>query len=106
MHTKQIILFFLLIYMTTILYAEQYDIGEIVLAYLEETELYYVGTVVEYDDTIKGGGYYIVFEDGDQDVIPVVHIRPFDLKPGSKVQAMWSDGYMYPGTIARIVYPF
>jgi hypothetical protein len=102
MNIRGILLFFLFVCVSSIVSADGYDIGEKVLAYWEASELYYVGTVVEYDTTIKGGGYYIVFADGDQDLIPYVNIKPFTLTSGSPVLAMWSDGYLYPGIIARI----
>jgi hypothetical protein len=78
-------------------------IGSPVLAYWEETQLYYVGTVVEKDNTVKGGGYLVIFADGDQAVVPGVRVRELDVKEGTKVLAMWSDKSYYPGTVAKIV---
>ncbi|MBN2440810.1 MAG: hypothetical protein JXJ04_05675 [Spirochaetales bacterium] len=103
MNMGKSVIILLLICIATHVFADGYMDGERVLAYWEETELYYIGTIIEYNDTIKGGGYYVVFADGTQGLIPFVHITLFDLKAGSKVLALWSDGYMYPGTIARVL---
>jgi hypothetical protein len=100
----KVLLFFLVsLFAVTSVCGIDFDIGERVLAYWEDSSLYYVGTTVEYDSTIKGGGYHIVFADGDQDVIPITRIKPFDLKVGSKVLALWSDGNLYNGTIHKIL---
>ena len=61
------------------------EIGDRVLAYWKRTKLYYVGTAVEYDSSVKGGAYRIIFEDGDQAVVPYALIRSMNIKKGSKV---------------------
>ena len=41
------------------------NIGDTVFAYWEPFSSYFIGTVVEYDGTQKGGAYLVVFEDGE-----------------------------------------
>lgn len=79
------------------------NIGDTVFAYWEPASMYFVGTAVEYDDTQKGGAYYIVFADGDQKLIPYAMIKPFNLTVGDKVMALWSSGGYYPGMVSKIV---
>ncbi|MEK6795117.1 MAG: hypothetical protein AABZ39_10090 [Spirochaetota bacterium] len=87
----------------SILSAQSFSVGQEVMAYWEKAKLYYVGTVVEIDSTVKGGGYRIVFADNDSGVIPSARVRTLKLDAGTKVLARWSDGKMYPGTIAKVV---
>jgi hypothetical protein len=77
--------------------------GDMCLAYWEENDLYYVGTVAAEDNTVKGGGYLVIFADADQAVVPRDRVKPFTIKAGSKVLALWSDGDLYPGTVSRII---
>lgn len=78
--------------------ARAVEVGDTVLAYWSASRAYYIGTAVEKAD----GGYLVVFEDGDQGVIPENKIRKFDLKVGSPVIARWTNGQLYPGKIARV----
>jgi hypothetical protein len=80
-----------------------FEIGDSVLAFWEPNKLYYVGTIVERDSTVKGGAYRIIFADGDQAVVPTAKIRELNITEGSIVLAMWSDKRFYPGTVAKIV---
>jgi hypothetical protein len=50
-----------------------------------------------------GGGYLVVFEDGDQAVLKETQIRKNDLKVGSAVVARWQDGHFYSGKIGKVV---
>jgi hypothetical protein len=59
----------------------------------------FLGTVVAEAE----GGYHVVFEDGDEAVVPLDRMRKAELAVGSRVFARWRDGRHYPGTIARIV---
>jgi hypothetical protein len=81
----------------------EFGVGDRVFAYWEESEGYFVGTIVETDSTIKGGGFLVVYDDGDQAVVPYARIKPLDVQAGSKVFAKWSDGKLYPGTVKRII---
>ena len=83
--------------------ANEYKTGESVLAYWEATKLYYVGTIATVDNTIKGGGCLVIFEDGDQAIIPSSLIKPIDVREGKQVLAMWKDKKFYPGVINKIV---
>lgn len=74
-------------------------VGDTVLAWWEPNKVYFVGTAVEK----SGPGYLIVFEDGDQAVIPATKIRPFNLKVGSAVFARWTDGQYYSGKVVKAV---
>lgn len=73
--------------------------GSTVLAWWAQGEAWFVGTVVE----PQGGGFLVVFEDGDQAVVPAARIKALDIRVGSPVLALWSDKKFYPGTVARIV---
>lgn len=77
------------------------EAGQTVWAYWEETGGYYPGVAVAADSTIKGGGFLVVFFDGDSGVIPGVRVRPFSAKAGMKVFAKWTDGKYYPGKIGK-----
>ncbi len=79
----------------------QVEVGQTVWAYWEETGGYYPGVAVKADSTVKGGGFLVVFFDGDSAVVPVVRVRPFSAKVGSKVYAKWTDGKYYPGRVSK-----
>jgi hypothetical protein len=81
----------------------QVKIGDTVLGYWAETKAYYVGTVVGTDESITGGGYLVIFRDGDRAILSPQQIKPMTLVVGSKVMAMWSDKRFYPGVINKIV---
>ncbi|MBI4979397.1 MAG: hypothetical protein HZC28_18110 [Spirochaetes bacterium] len=98
-----IITFLALLMSGAVLTAQSFSVGDEVMGYWEPAKLYYVGTVVEIDNTIKGSGYRIVFADNDSAVIPSVRVRPFNLAAGTAVLARWSDGKMYQGKIAKVV---
>ncbi len=84
--------------------AQALKIGSRCLAYWEENKTWYVGAIVEEDSTIKGGGYLVVFADGDVAVVPATLVKPLTIGAGSKVMAMWwKNGSFYPGTVARVV---
>jgi hypothetical protein len=74
-------------------------VGDTVLAYWEPAKAYFIGTAVEKAD----GGYLVVFEDGDRAVVPEAKIRKYDLKVGSPVIALWTDGMRYRGKVAKVV---
>lgn len=74
------------------------EVGETVLAYWAPAKAYFVGTAVEKTP----GGYRVVFEDGDQGVVPPDKIRKFDIKVGTAVMARWTDRQFYPGKVARV----
>lgn len=74
-------------------------IGETVFAYWEPFEGYFVGTVVERNDT----GYRVVFEDGDQAKLNANQIHKFRLEVGMDIIARWDDGAYYSGKIAQLV---
>jgi hypothetical protein len=78
-------------------------IGAMCLAYWEPNDYYFVGTVVEDSSETGGGGYRVIFADGDQAVVPAALVKRLDIGVGSKVYAMWSDKRFYSGTVARIV---
>jgi hypothetical protein len=78
---------------------ENVMIGDTVLAYWEPGGAYFVGTAVEKVDS----GFTILFEDGDQAVVPAAKIRKYDLGVGAAVIARWSDGEFYKGIIAQVV---
>ncbi len=80
----------------------QVDLGQTVWAYWEETGGYYPGVAVEYDNSIKGGAYRVVFFDTDSALVPATRIRPLSLKVGGPIYAKWTDGQYYPGRIAKI----
>jgi len=80
-----------------------YKPGDRVFAWWEQTESYYVGTVVEVDNTIKGGGYMILFYDGAKAVVPIARIKTFKVKVGDDVWGLWSDNEYFPGKIQKIV---
>ena len=73
------------------------------LAYWQDDGMYYFGTPVEYDNTVKGGAFLIIFEDGSQSLVPSALIVDFWLEIGTKVYARWGSGGMYPGRVANIV---
>ena len=77
--------------------------GDMCLAFWEETGFYYVGTVVAEDATVKGGGYLVVFADGDHAVVPRDRVKPQTLTTGSQVLALWTDQEYYPGTITQVL---
>jgi len=79
--------------------ARAVEIGDTVLAYWEQGKAYFIGTAVEKAD----GGYRIVFEDGDRAVVPEAKIRKYDIKVGTKVIALWTDGKRYRGKVAKVV---
>ena len=79
--------------------ARAVEIGDTVLAYWEQGKAYFIGTAVEKAD----GGYLIVFEDGDRAVVPEAKIRKYDIKVGTKVIALWTDGKRYRGKVAKVV---
>ncbi len=79
------------------------EIGDSVVAYWQDDGMYYFGTAVEYDDTVKGGAFLIIFEDGSQSLVPSALIVDFWLEIGTKVYARWGSGGMYPGRVANIV---
>ncbi len=79
------------------------NIGDSVLAYWEKAGAYFIGTVIALDTSVAGGGFRIVFEDGDEGVVAAGLVRGVALGPGTKVMARWSDGQFYPGTVARVV---
>lgn len=56
--------------------------GETVLAWWEPNQVYFLGTVVE----DQGNNALVVFEDGDNAVVPKAKIRPLDIKEGSAVR--------------------
>jgi hypothetical protein len=78
-------------------------VGEKVLAYYEPAEAYFVGTAVATDNTVKGGGFLIVFDDGDQATVPFARIKKLSITKGSKVLAKFTDGKFYPGVVDKIV---
>ncbi len=96
-------LFFICIISASITFSKDYKIGETVLAYWEPSKLYFIGTLATVDNSVKGGGYLVIFEDGDQAVVPTSLIKPMDLKEGNKILAMWKDKKFYPGVINKIV---
>ena len=78
-------------------------VGDRVIAYHEATKGYFVGTAVESDNTVKGGGFLVIFDDGDQEVVPFPRMRKLNIAVGSKVMARFTDGKFYPGTVAKIL---
>jgi len=84
--------------------AQELKIGSQCWALWEENNTYYVGTIVELDSTVKGGGYLVVYADGGVAVVPATLVFPFKISVGTPVHAMWwRDGDFYPGKIAKIV---
>jgi hypothetical protein len=79
--------------------ARAVEVGDTVLAYWAPAKAYFIGTAVEKAE----GGYLIVFEDGDSGVVPAGKIRKYDIKVGTKVMALWTDGKRYPGKVAKVV---
>lgn len=79
--------------------AAEVGVGDTVLAYWKEGDAYFIGTAVEK----MGGGFLIVFEDGDTAVVDKSKVRSNDIKVGSKVIARWTDGEYYNGTVAKVV---
>lgn len=79
--------------------ARAVEVGDTVLAYWAPAKAYFIGTAVEK----AAGGYLIVFEDGDRAVVPVDKIRKYDIKVGTPVIALWSDGVRYRGKVAKTV---
>ncbi len=79
------------------------NIGDRVIAYHEASKGYFVGTAVESDNTVKGGGFLVIYDDGDQEVVPIPRIKKFNINVGSKVRARYSDGKFYPGVVNKIV---
>jgi hypothetical protein len=79
--------------------AQAVEVGDTVLAYWPPAKAYFIGTAVEKAD----GGYLVVFEDGDRGVVPADKIRKYDLKVGSPVIALWTDGKRYRGKIGKVV---
>lgn len=75
-----------------------FNIGELVLAYWQNSDAYFVGTIVEQKDE----QHYVVFADGDQGWISTPKIKKLELNEGLKVLAKWSNGHFYPGTIAKM----
>lgn len=74
-------------------------VGATVLGWWEESQGYFIATVVEQ----KGTDFLVVFEDGDMATLPATKIKDNTLKVGSKVVARWTDGEYYPGTISKAV---
>src|SRR5262245_22610602 len=79
--------------------AQAVEVGDTVLAYWTPAKAYFIGTAVEK----AGGGYLVVFEDGDRAVVPEAQIRKYDIKVGTPVIAQWTDGKRYPGKVATVV---
>lgn len=75
------------------------SVGDSVIAHWAANDAYYIGTAVE----DKDDGFLVVFEDGDQAVVPKAKVRENDVKKGSKVMAKWSDGQFYPGKVNKVV---
>jgi hypothetical protein len=79
--------------------AEEPKVGGTVLAWWEESQAYFLATVVEK----QGTDFAVVFEDGDIATLPPAKIKENSLKVGSKVVARWNDGEYYGGTISKAV---
>lgn len=79
--------------------AADVDVGDTVLAYWAPARAYFVGTVVEKRAT----GYYVVFEDGDNAIVPKTKVLKNNIKVGSSVFAKWKNGKYYKGKVAKIV---
>jgi|SRR5215471_17409152 len=79
--------------------AQAVEVGDTVLAYWAPGKAYFIGTAVEKTK----GGYLIVFEDGDRADLPEAKIRKYDIKVGTKVIALWTDGQRYRGKVAKVV---
>ena len=80
-------------------FAAEVKVGDSVLGYWAETQVYYTGTAVEQ----KGTRFVVVFDDGDTAELPADKVRVNDIKAGSKVAARWTDGEYYRGTVAKVV---
>jgi hypothetical protein len=78
-------------------------VGDEVLAYWEKGDAYFIGTLVEADNTVKGGGFLVIFADGDSAVVPYARIKPLKITTDMKVIARFTDGQYYPGVISKIV---
>ena len=79
--------------------AEEPKVGATVLGWWQESQAYFLATVVEK----KGTDYVVLFEDGDMATLPADKIKENTLKVGSKVVAKWDDGEYYGGTISKAV---
>jgi hypothetical protein len=74
-------------------------VGATVLGFWDESQAYFIATVVEQ----KGTDFLVVFEDGDMATLPATKIKDNTLKVGSKVTSRWTDGEYYDGTISKAV---
>ena len=82
-----------------LLAAEEPKVGATVLGWWEESQHFFIATLVEK----KGTDFVVVFEDGDMATLPATKIKENTLKVGSKVTSRWTDGEYYPGTISKAV---
>ena len=60
---------------------------------------WYVGVIAQK----IGDKYKIIFDDGDQALVPLSGVKPLDWGAGSRVQCNWlGRGAYYPGTIIQM----
>jgi hypothetical protein len=76
-----------------------YNVGDSVLAYWHSTGLFHMGTIVDSNSS----GYVVVLELGDLvDSLADSDLRTTHIEVGKKVLAMWTDGRLHPGTLAKV----
>lgn len=79
--------------------ARAVEVGDTVLAYWPPANAYFIGTAVEKTER----GYRIVFDDGDRATVPLDKIRKYNIKVGTPVIALWTNGRRYRGKVAKVV---
>ena len=84
---------------TATTFADDFKVGDTVLAHWMKGNAYFVGTLVE----DNGPSFVVVFEDGDVANVSKTKVRKNDIRVGSRVIARWKDDEYYRGKVAKIV---